>query len=296
MAGTPPMYGNARWGGPQGIRIPYEMTKSAMLVKKEIDLGTMAGTTITLDPSQAAASYITATPTANSIIYFPAVNEGLPVVINNLAPATYTLTVGVTGNATTVSVAAASTAIIVHDKATGGVVLAGGSTGGASLGNTAITGTLSVSGLTTLSAAATVGTTLGVTGALTASSTSHLVGAVTADSTITWKPKVQTASGATDAVLFADALNVCIFTSTGPDAATLATPGAGDVGKILLLVNTNTTQNKVTTAANKILNGSTPGDTLTAPATAGAVAVLIATNGFWNFLVGGTGSWVLSEV
>ena len=151
MAGKPPMYDNVRWGGPQGIRIPHEMTKSAMMVKKEVDLGTMAGTTITLDASQQAASYITATPTANSIIYFPAVNDGLPVVISNLASATYTLTVGVTGNATTVSVAAASTVIIVHDKASGGVLLAGGNTGGSSLGSTTVTGTLSVSGLTTIS-------------------------------------------------------------------------------------------------------------------------------------------------
>ena len=118
-----------------------------------------------------------------------------------------------------------------------------------------------------------------------------------ADGSINMLPIVQVCSGATDAVLFGSALNVAVFTSTGPDAATLATPGAGDVGKILILVNTNTTQNTVTTSANKILNGSaTLGDTLTAPAHAGAVAVLVASNGFWNLVVGGTGSWVLSEV
>ena len=110
-------------------------------------------------------------------------------------------------------------------------------------------------------------------------------------------PTVQVCSGATDAVLFGSSFNVAVFTSTGPDAATLATPGAGDVGKVLLLVNTNTTQNVVTTAANKIVNGTaTPGDTLTAPAHAGAVATLIASNGFWNLDVSGTGTWVLSEV
>jgi hypothetical protein len=118
-----------------------------------------------------------------------------------------------------------------------------------------------------------------------------------ADGSINMLPIVQVCSGATDAVLFGSALNVAMFTSTGPDAATLATPGAGDVGKILILVNTNTTQNTVTTSANKILNGSaTPGDTLTAPAHAVAVALLVASNGFWNLVVGGTGSWVLSEV
>ncbi len=110
-------------------------------------------------------------------------------------------------------------------------------------------------------------------------------------------PTVQVCDGATDAVTFTNAINVAIFTSTGPDAATLATPGASDVGKLLYLVNTNTTQNVVTTAANKIVNGTaTAGDTLTAPAHAGAVTVLVASNGFWNMLVYGTGTWVLSEV
>lgn len=107
----------------------------------------------------------------------------------------------------------------------------------------------------------------------------------------------QALTGATDVVTFANAVNVAVFTSTGPDAATLALPVAADVGKILILVNTNTSQTTVTTTANKILNGTaTAGDTLTAPAHAGAVAVLVASTGFWNLVVGGTGSWVLSEV
>lgn len=110
-------------------------------------------------------------------------------------------------------------------------------------------------------------------------------------------PAAQVCAGGTDAVLFGGPINVAIFTSTGPDAATLATPSASDVGKILILVNDNTTQNVVTTAANKIRNGTaTAGDTLTAPAHGGAVAILVASNGFWNLVVGGTGSWVLSEV
>lgn len=102
-------------------------------------------------------------------------------------------------------------------------------------------------------------------------------------------------SGTADAIPFTRQINIMVFTST--DAATLATPGANDVGKILILVNTTTGQSTVTTAANKILTGgTTPGDTLTAPAHAGAVAILVASNGFWNLVVGGTGSWVLSEV
>ena len=118
-----------------------------------------------------------------------------------------------------------------------------------------------------------------------------------ADLSINLLPIAQVCAGATDAVLFNSAINIASFTSTGPDAATFATRGASDVGKILILVNTNTTQNVVTTAANKIVNGTaTAGDTLTAPAHAGAVAFLVASNGFWNLVVGGTGSWVLSEV
>lgn len=110
-------------------------------------------------------------------------------------------------------------------------------------------------------------------------------------------PCVQVCAGTTDAVTFSNAINIAVFTSTGPDASTLATPGAGDVGKILVLINTNTTQNVVTTAANKIVNGTaTAGDTLTSPAHNGATTILIASNGFWNLWVGGTGTWVLSEV
>ena len=111
------------------------------------------------------------------------------------------------------------------------------------------------------------------------------------DGSINSAPTVQVCSGSADAVLFGSPFNVAIFTSTGPDAATLAVPGAGDIGKVLMLVNTNTTQNVVTTTANKIVNGTaTPGDTLTAPAHAGAVAVLVASSGFWNLQVSGTGT------
>ena len=107
----------------------------------------------------------------------------------------------------------------------------------------------------------------------------------------------QVCSGTADVVEFSRQLNIAIFTSTtdtGGNTATLATPGANDVGKVLILVNTNTTQNVVTTAAGKILNGAAAGLHLTAPATAGAVIFLVASNGFWNTIVGGTGTWVLS--
>jgi len=111
-------------------------------------------------------------------------------------------------------------------------------------------------------------------------------------------PAVQTCAGAADAVTFANAVNIAIFTSTtdtGANAATLAVPGASDVGKVLIIINTNTTQNVINTTAGKFLIGTaTAYGTLTAPAHAGAVVVLIASNGFWNVLVLGTGTWVLS--
>lgn len=110
-------------------------------------------------------------------------------------------------------------------------------------------------------------------------------------------PQSTVYTGTTDAITFPAAYNVAIITSTGPDLATLATPVAADNGKVLVLINTNTTQTTVTTAANKILNGTgTAGDTLTAPAHAGAVVVLFAAALFWNIAPAGTGTWVLSEV
>lgn len=107
----------------------------------------------------------------------------------------------------------------------------------------------------------------------------------------------QVASGAADVIAYSRQLNIAIFTSvsdTGGNNATLATPGANDVGKILIMVNTVTTQNVVKTASGKILNGAAAGSTLTAPATAGATMILVASNGYWNTVVGGTGTWVLS--
>src|SRR3974390_746602 len=76
------------------------------------------------------------------------------------------------------------------------------------------------------------------------------------DGTANIVPSVQVCSGSADAVTFANAINIAIFTSTGPDTATLATPGASDVGKVLILVNTNTTQNTCATASGKILIGT----------------------------------------
>ena len=139
----------------------------------------------------------------------------------------------------------------------------------------------------------TISGALTLTGALTAASAA-ITGALSAGS-LSFGPTIQTAAGSADAVTFASALNICVFTSTGPDTATLAVPAAGDAGKILILVNTNTTQNTCATTTNKFLIGTASTyTTLTAPAHAGAVIVLVASSGFWNIVVGGTGTWVLS--
>jgi hypothetical protein len=158
------------------------------------------------------------------------------------------------------------------------------------LENAAQLGTVGNGGLAITVGAATVST-------LTATGNASVSGNLVVSGNVSGFPSSTIYSGATDAVTFPSAMNIAIFTSTGPDAATLAVPGVGDVGKILILVNTNSSANAVTTTANKILNGTaTTYDTLTAPVHPGAVAVLIASNGFWNYWVFTTGTWVLSEV
>ena len=122
-----------------------------------------------------------------------------------------------------------------------------------------------------------------------------MVGNLVVTGTVVSAPNPQVLNGTTDAVTFTKAINVALFTSTGPDAATLATPVSADQGKILILVNNNTTQNTVTTAAGIIINGAASGHILTAPAVAGSVAMLIATPGLkWAAAVLGAGTWVLT--
>jgi hypothetical protein len=90
-------------------------------------------------------------------------------------------------------------------------------------------------------------------------------------------------SGSTDAIKFPAVSNIAEINATGVDACTLATPGANDVGKTLLIASTTAHAHTVTTAANKIQDGSgTNGDTLTFAAQAGANCMLIAVNGFWQ--------------
>ena len=89
-----------------------------------------------------------------------------------------------------------------------------------------------------------------------------------------------------------------VFITKGSAAAlTLATPTAGlpnaatpgDDGKVLTVVSTTAFAHTITTAANKIVDGSTTTkDTFTFPAHAGGVAKVVAYNGLWYALVGDT--------
>src|SRR6185437_4328756 len=87
-----------------------------------------------------------------------------------------------------------------------------------------------------------------------------------------------------------------VFITKGSAAAiTLATPTAGlpsaggDDGKTLTIVSTTAFAHVVTTAANKIADGSTTTkDTLTFAAHAGSCAKLVAYNALWYLLIGST--------
>lgn len=109
-----------------------------------------------------------------------------------------------------------------------------------------------------------------------------IAGAVALNGGYTAAPTAPTQySGATDAIAFPNAINIAQITSTS-EAATLATPGSADAGKLLLIINSAADANTVTTASGKILDSSsTAKDTLTATAHAGSVALLVAINGFW---------------
>lgn len=130
-----------------------------------------------------------------------------------------------------------------------------------------------------------------IAGALT------VAGLLTANGGVTVPPSVTLYSGTSDAIQYPNAINVAIFTGNA-DLATLSTPGSADEGKVLiLLAGSGGTSCTVTTSANKILSGSaSTWDTLTSGTHAGALAILVASNGFWNTNPLGVGAWTLSEV
>jgi hypothetical protein len=101
MAGTPPDYDNVRWGGPDGIRVPQEVGKCTLVVKRAIILSAAAATgTVTLQVDQAGASYFSISNTGATTLIFPRLTAH-EFVVNNLAASSGTVTVKVLGQTST---------------------------------------------------------------------------------------------------------------------------------------------------------------------------------------------------
>jgi hypothetical protein len=125
MSNPSPTYQGVNWPGADALRIPTErggfvakstQTQASLETYGELDLGTVAASTITLNAQQAGASLITITPTG---------------AVTNLATATYSVTVQIAGNATNTAVvpflaATGSMSEIVHTGNNGGVMLRNG--------------------------------------------------------------------------------------------------------------------------------------------------------------------------
>jgi len=101
-----PYYDDVRWPASGGLRVPQEAAPASLATYKEVVLKQTTGT-VTLTPSQAGASLITLTPTANMTLVLPGCQPGKLIVINNLAA--FTVTVEVSGNTTNTAVVTAST-------------------------------------------------------------------------------------------------------------------------------------------------------------------------------------------
>jgi hypothetical protein len=120
---TAPYYEDVRLPGSGGLRIPTEANPAGLDVYKELDLTATTGT-VTLTPSQAASSLITATPTANMTIVFPGCQPGKITAIMNLASATYSITCEVSGNTTNTAVVSADTnALVVQTGSNSGMAV-----------------------------------------------------------------------------------------------------------------------------------------------------------------------------
>lgn len=116
-------YDNVRMGGPDGIRIPQEAGKCTFVVKKEVDLGIVSGT-VNLTAVQAAASFITANPSAALTLVLPVCQQGHETLIQNLS-ASYTITVEVAGNVSNTAIIPVSTlGLVVQTGLNSGVTLA----------------------------------------------------------------------------------------------------------------------------------------------------------------------------
>ena len=116
-----PNYENIREGGPEGIRKPMEVTKATYQVFKELDL-TVTSASETLNPDQAAASYITVTGATGALnVIFPVCQAGNTVVVSNVNAHAAAVTFKVTGK-TGIAVAANKRAILMHDGLSGDIV------------------------------------------------------------------------------------------------------------------------------------------------------------------------------
>ena len=118
-----PYYEDVRSPGSGGLRVPTEAYPASFSVYKQYDITATTGT-VSLTPSQASASVLTVTPTANMTVTFPGCQSGKVTLIQNLASATYSVTVEVAGNITNTAVVAANTnAFVVQTKSNLGVAI-----------------------------------------------------------------------------------------------------------------------------------------------------------------------------
>ena len=124
MAGpTAPYYEDVRWPGAGGLRVPNEAAPASLATYKEHDITATTGT-VALTPQQAGASLITVTPTANMTVTLPGCQPGKVILFQNLAAATYSVTVEVAGNTTNTAVVAANTnAFVVQTGSNLGVAV-----------------------------------------------------------------------------------------------------------------------------------------------------------------------------
>lgn len=87
MAGSPPDWGNVRWPGSGGLRVPTEMAPASLGVKKlnSVNIGTQGvANVVTLLDNQCSSSYLIVTNASGAAtINWPAAFPGLNVVVYN---------------------------------------------------------------------------------------------------------------------------------------------------------------------------------------------------------------------
>lgn len=117
MAGTPPDYGNARWPGVDGLRVPQEAAPATLAIKKlsAVNIGTQgSANSVTLYPGQSQSSELVVTNTVSSTtaatVVFPGAFPGHIFVASNQTASGCTFkVVGQTG----ISVGSGKRAVLV---------------------------------------------------------------------------------------------------------------------------------------------------------------------------------------